>query len=93
VNTSFPPPPPLMSDHTATRSIRAMAASSRDSWGEVTQWMQLTGQVSMASCRWMAGGGYKRWVGGWVGGWEGGKEAGQGQSSKGKVTAYRNGKG
>lgn len=31
VNTSLPPPPPLMRLHTATRSILLMAASSSDS--------------------------------------------------------------
>ena len=41
---------PLTSSHAATRSMRPMVSSSSVSWGAVTQWMQLTGHVSIASC-------------------------------------------
>lgn len=38
------------SSQAATRSMRLIVSSSSASWGAVTQWMQLTGHVSMASC-------------------------------------------
>lgn len=47
----------LTSSQAATRSMRPIVSSSSVSCGAVTQWMQLTGHVSIASCVRMQSGG------------------------------------